>query len=76
MTPARSKRLEMRGRVYSAVLDGEPCAECERWDGVFFELDDCRVSIPNPQCTCAEGCHCYWVYVTDDDAIPQSPVIA
>jgi hypothetical protein len=58
---------EIRSKVCSAVMDEETCAECESWDGVELALDDHRVELPNPLCTCAEGCRCIWTFVHVDE---------
>jgi hypothetical protein len=55
----------VRLRIYNAMSDaGDPCAECARWDLTELPQDDAStVRIPNPACTCAGGCDCYWTWV-------------
>lgn len=55
----------VRLKVYNAMSDaGEPCAACARWDLTELPVeDDATVAIPNPECSCAGGCACYWTWV-------------
>lgn len=50
-------------QIYSAVMDVDTCDACAQWDGKRFRLNATSVQIPNPQCTCTNGCRCCWVFV-------------
>jgi hypothetical protein len=51
-------------KIYSAVMDDLTCISCAVRDGIELELDDQSLFVPNPDCTCEEGCRCCWVWRT------------
>lgn len=57
-----------RAKVATAVMDMETCDECASWDGVELALEDERLAMPNPDCTCPDGCRCCWVYIMNDES--------
>lgn len=72
LVDANGDPIELRFKVYSAVMDLGTCDECTKWDGAVFPIDYPEdltgVQAPNPRC---EGgysrCRCVWIYVTDQE---------
>ena len=55
-----SESPEELTRIYVSVFDDDTCMACAAWHGVEFDVDAEVVSLPNPYCTCPQGCRCYW----------------
>lgn len=67
VTDENGRNTAVAFQTYSAVMDMDTCDACARWDGRHFRLNATSVQIPNPECTCAEGCRCCWTLVTRDE---------
>lgn len=68
-------------QVYSAVMDGGTCDECQKWDAATFpypytETGGAAVQAPNPRCHgSTKRCRCIWMYITGSEvpsAVPAS----
>lgn len=56
--------------VWSAVNDGDTCAECRKNDGLEKKRKkDFSPQPPHPKCTGKEGCRCDLVGVYDDEGV-------
>lgn len=73
LVDAAGDPIELKSKIYSAVMDLGTCDECAKWDGAEFPIDYPEdltgVQAPNPRC---EGgysrCRCVWIYTTDQEA--------
>lgn len=62
------------GAIYTSVLDGNTCDECESADtGDVLTLDQAAdLGPPNPDCAGGDRCRCQLVYVTSADPAAAS----
>ena len=60
---AKARQDEIEDAVYSALLDGNTCDECEAMDGVTTtDLAEAADWTPNGACQCGGRCRCVTVY--------------
>jgi hypothetical protein len=58
----------LTAKIYSSVMDVDTCDACAKLDGAVFDIEDYRLTLPNPKCTCKRGCLCCWIYNTDRES--------
>lgn len=60
---AAEERAQIADGVYSAILDGNVCENCEPMDGrETSDLDEAATWTPNPRCLGGERCRCVVIY--------------
>ncbi|HEY5472900.1 MAG TPA: hypothetical protein VIK32_06885, partial [Candidatus Limnocylindrales bacterium] len=60
---ARARQDEIEDAVYSAILDGNTCDECEAMDGTqTTDLGEAEGWTPNGACQGGDCCRCVTVY--------------
>jgi hypothetical protein len=59
---------EIASVIYSALLDGNTCGNCDAADGAEGATPDDIPDVPNPDCDGGDKCRCVHVYVFSDEA--------
>lgn len=52
--------------MWVTMDDGRTCPSCEKLDGKFFKSKN-PPALPNPHCTCEDGCRCMLIGLTEED---------